>query len=45
MPAVDDNDRERQVKRNVRRTAAALWFIVAAIFFYMLAKFYWLNSK
>lgn len=45
MSDADDNDREREVKRNIRRTAAVLWFIVAAIFFYMLAKYYWLNSK
>ena len=40
--APDDAVRQRQIKRNIRRTAAALWLIVAAIFFYMIAKYYWL---
>ena len=41
MPDIDENERQRQIKRNSRRTAAVLWLIVAAIFFYMLAKYYW----
>jgi len=44
MTVDDENERQLQVKRNVRRTAAALWLIVAAIFFYMLAKYYWLSK-
>ena len=44
MPAVNDAQREREVKRNIRRTATVLWLIVAAIFFYVLAKYYWLNK-
>jgi hypothetical protein len=44
MPDIDENDRRHQVKRNIRRTAAALWLIVAAIFFYMIAKYYWLSK-
>jgi len=39
---VNDDERQKQVKRNIRRTAAVLWLIVAAIFFYMIAKYYWL---
>ena len=43
-PPVTDNDAHQlRVKRNIRRTAAALWLIVAAIFFYMIAKYYWLS--
>jgi hypothetical protein len=34
--------RTREVKRNIRRTAAVLWVIVAAIFFYMISKYYWM---
>ena len=34
--------RQRQIKRNIRITATVLWVIVATIFFYMLAKYYWL---
>jgi hypothetical protein len=40
--AVNEEERQRQIKRNVRRTGAALWLIVAAIFFYMIAKYYWM---
>ena len=40
---VDENERQQQIKRNIRRTGAALWLIVAAIFCYMLAKYYWLS--
>lgn len=40
--AFHDPERERIVKRNIRRTAAVLWLIVAAIFFYVLAKYYWI---
>jgi hypothetical protein len=42
--AVNEEQRQRQIKRNIRRTGAALWLIVAAIFFYMLAKYYWLSK-
>ncbi len=41
---VDEAARQREVKRNIRRTAAALWLIVAVIFFYMLAKYYWISK-
>jgi hypothetical protein len=44
MPDIDENERQQQIKRNIRRTAAALWLTVAAIFFYMLAKYYWLSK-
>jgi hypothetical protein len=40
--AAHDPQREREVKRNIRRTAAVLWLIVAAIFFYMIGKYYWI---
>jgi hypothetical protein len=40
---VNEHARQQQVKRNSRRTAAGLWLIVATIFFYMLAKYYWLS--
>ena len=40
MPGTDDKEREQQVKRNIRRTAALLWLTVAAIFFYVLGKYY-----
>ncbi len=43
MPDIDENERLLQNKRNARRTAAALWLIVAAIFFYMIAKYYWMS--
>ena len=42
MTAINDIERAREVKRNIRRTATVLWLIVAAIFFYMLAKYYWI---
>lgn len=42
--AVDERERQQQIKRNIRRTAALLWLTVAAIFFYVLAKYYWLNK-
>jgi len=42
--AISEEARQRQIKRNIRRTAAALWLIVAAIFFYMLAKYYWISK-
>ena len=45
MPDIDENERQLQIKRNIRRTAAALWLIVATIFFYMIAKYYWLSAK
>ena len=41
--AIDEAARQQQIKRNIRLTAAALWLIVAAIFFYMIAKYYWLS--
>jgi len=40
----DEDDRQQQIKRNIRRTGAVLWLIVAAIFCYMLAKYYWLSK-
>ena len=39
---VSEAARQKQIKRNVRLTAGALWVIVAAIFFYMIAKYYWI---
>ena len=42
-PPIDD-ERQRRIKRNSRLTAASLWLIVATIFFYMLAKYYWLTK-
>ncbi len=44
MPLVVNHDEQRQrgIKRNIRRTAAVLWLIVAAIFFYMISKYYWM---
>jgi hypothetical protein len=45
MPDANDDNRERQVKRNIRLTAAALWLVVAVIFFYMIAKYYWLSGR
>jgi hypothetical protein len=45
MNAVLDEDaRQKQIKRNIRRTGAALWLVVAAIFFYMIAKYYWFSK-
>jgi len=43
MPPTDEDERQQQIKRNIRRTGTVLWLIVAAIFFYMLAKYYWLS--
>ena len=40
--AINEDQRQQQIKRNIRRTATVLWLIVAAIFFYMIAKYYWL---
>ena len=40
--AISEQARQQQIKRNVRRTAAVLWLIVAVIFFYMIAKYYWI---
>jgi hypothetical protein len=40
MAEPQDHEREQRVKRNIRRTAAALWLTVAAIFFYVLGKYY-----
>ena len=40
--AISEEARQRQIKRNIRLTGAVLWLIVAAIFFYMIAKYYWL---
>ncbi len=42
MPDTDENERQLRIQRNSRRTAVVLWLIVAAIFFYMLAKYYWI---
>lgn len=42
--AVDEAERQRQIKRNIRRTGAALWLMVAVIFCYMLAKYYWMSK-
>ena len=39
---MNEAERQQQIKRNIRLTAGALWVIVAAIFFYMIAKYYWL---
>jgi hypothetical protein len=45
MPdAADENERQQKVRRNIRRTALLLWLTVAGIFFYMLAKYYWLSK-
>lgn len=40
---VKEDERQQQIKRNIRLTAAVLWLVVAAIFFYMIAKYYWLT--
>ena len=40
--AISEEARQQQIKRNIRRTGAALWLIVAVIFFYMIAKYYWI---
>lgn len=42
--AAHDDPRQREIRRNVRRTATVLWLIVAAIFFYMIAKYYWMSK-
>ncbi len=39
---MDEHERQQQIKRNIRLTAGALWLIVGTIFFYMIAKYYWL---
>lgn len=44
MADIDENERRLQIRRNIRRTGAALWLTVAAIFFYMIAKYYWLSK-
>jgi len=41
---VSEDERQRQIKRNVRRTGVALWLTVALIFFYMIAKYYWMSK-
>ncbi len=41
---VNEDERQRQIKRNIRRTGAALWLMVAVIFFYMIAKYYWMSK-
>ena len=41
MNAVTEVERQKQIKRNIRITATVLWVIVATIFFYMLAKYYY----
>lgn len=41
--AISEEARQRQIKRNIRLTGAALWLIVAVIFFYMIAKYYWIS--
>lgn len=40
---VKEDGRQQQIKRNIRLTGAALWLVVGAIFFYMIAKYYWLT--
>ena len=42
--AISEEDRQRQTKRNIRLTGAALWLIAASIFFYMIAKYYWMSK-
>jgi heme/copper-type cytochrome/quinol oxidase subunit 2 len=37
----DEAARQKQIKRNIWVTATVLWVIVAIIFFYMLAKYYY----
>ena len=41
MNAANEEVRQKQIKRNIRVTATVLWVIVASIFFYMLAKYYY----
>ena len=45
MLDTEEIERQQKIKRNVRVTATALWVIVAAIFFYMIAKYYWLAAR
>ncbi len=40
---IGEQARQQQIKRNVRLTATVLWLIVASVFFYMIAKYYWLS--
>jgi hypothetical protein len=42
--AINEAQRQKKIKRNVRITATVLWLIVATIFFYVLAKYYWQNK-
>ena len=42
MNAVNEEARQKQIKCNIRLTGAVLWVIVASIFFYMIAKYYWI---
>ena len=42
--AINEELRQKKIKRNIRLTATVLWLIVASIFFYVLAKYYWLNK-
>ena len=42
--AINEERRQKKIKRNIRITATVLWLIVATIFFYMLAKYYWLSK-
>ena len=39
---VNDDERQKKIKRNIRNTGAVLWLMAASIFFYMIAKYYWL---
>ncbi len=39
---VNDDERQKKIKRNIRITGAVLWLMAASIFFYMIAKYYWL---
>ncbi len=41
--AINEEARQKQIKRNIRLTASALWLIVAVIFCYMMAKYYWMS--
>jgi len=43
MPDIDETERLQQARRNARRTAESLWLVVAVIFFYMIAKYYWMS--
>jgi hypothetical protein len=44
VDTVNEAERQRLIKRNIRRTGAALWLTVAVIFFYMMAKYYWMSK-